>query len=62
MARGILAMLLISFAAGRILVVFIFTSIICLLLSVLFLFLFLVVFLLFLILIMSYLVIENNLH
>jgi hypothetical protein len=62
MARGILVMLLISFAAGRILVVFIFTSIICLLLSVLFLFLFLVVFLLFLILIMSYLVIENNLH
>ena len=62
MARGILVMLLISFAAGRILVVFIFTSIICLLLSVLFLFLFLVVFLLFLILIMNYLVIENNLH
>ena len=66
MARGILVMPLISFAAGRILVVFIFTSIICLLLSVLFfvlfLFLFLVVFLLFLILIMNYLVIENNPH
>jgi hypothetical protein len=40
MARGILVMLLIAFAAGRLLVVFIFTSIICFLLSFVFVFVF----------------------
>jgi len=44
MARGILVMLLIAFAAGRLLVVFIFTSIICFLLSFVFCFVFVFVF------------------